>query len=78
MVPHDHCKARTNTHIFLAASALLMASPGPPFAAAVDLPKIVVILTDDQGYADTSLNPHHAPEVSTTQNISTGRRGRKR
>ncbi len=26
---------------------------------------IVVILTDDQGYADISLNPHHPKEVST-------------
>jgi arylsulfatase A-like enzyme len=28
-------------------------------------PNIVVILTDDQGFADISLNPHHSKEVST-------------
>ncbi|MFP6693408.1 MAG: sulfatase-like hydrolase/transferase, partial [Pirellulales bacterium] len=33
--------------------------------AAARQPNIVVILTDDQGYADISQNPHHAKEVST-------------
>lgn len=34
-------------------------------AVAQNLPNIVVILTDDQGYADISLNPHHSEEVAT-------------
>ena len=39
------------------------------------LPNIVVILTDDQGYADIGLNPHHAPEVVTPNVDSLAKQG---
>ena len=34
-------------------------------APAARPPNIVVIISDDQGYADLSFNPHHPREVST-------------
>lgn len=38
-------------------------------------PNIVVIITDDQGYADFSYNPHHSEEVSTPHMDSLAREG---
>jgi arylsulfatase A-like enzyme len=38
-------------------------------------PNIVVILSDDQGYADVSFNPHHPKEVSTPQIDALARSG---
>ena len=37
----------------------------PSIVLAEDKPNIVIILSDDQGYADVSYNPHSPPEVST-------------
>ncbi len=54
------------TSLFGAVSAL---------AAAPRLPNIVIILSDDQGYADISFNPHHPKEVSTPNLDALAREG---
>ena len=43
--------------------------------ACAAVPNIVVILTDDQGYADISLNPHHPREVATPHMDALAARG---
>ena len=50
--------------------------PAQTFALfAQDKPNIVVILTDDQGYADISFNPYHPDEVHTPHMDSLAREG---
>lgn len=47
-----------------------------PFGGAQDRrPNIVVILSDDQGYADVSYNPHHPKEVHTPHTDSLAKGG---
>jgi len=46
-------------YLFLALLTL------PSLLLAKEQPNIVIILTDDQGYADVSYNPHSPPEVRT-------------
>jgi len=56
--------------IRIAAAAFAVESPGAPAR-----PNIVVILSDDQGYADIGINPRHPPEVSTPHMDALAREG---
>jgi len=62
----------TSTRYLLVIFALC----APPLAARdAGVPNIVVILTDDQGYADLSFNPRHPPEVATPHMDALAREG---
>lgn len=56
----------------LATIAVLLAVTAAAKAAP---PNVVVILTDDQGYADLSFNPHHPVEVHTPHMDALAREG---
>ena len=59
----------------LSGVALLLLFSCLASSAAERKPNIVVILTDDQGYADISFNPHHPAEVSTPHMDALAREG---
>ena len=65
----------TNLKILIAALLLLGAVTVASVDAASNRPNIVVILTDDQGYADISFNPNHPQEVSTPHMDALAREG---
>jgi arylsulfatase A-like enzyme len=58
-----------------AAAAMALSPLAPSEDRPTTKPNIVVILTDDQGYADISLNPRHPKEVSTPHMDALAREG---
>jgi arylsulfatase A-like enzyme len=63
-----------SANIFVKTILSLLACIGMA-SAAPDRPNIVVILTDDQGYADISFNPDHPKEVETQHIDALAREG---
>jgi arylsulfatase A-like enzyme len=66
-----------NTLLALAGALLISSLTGPVagLAAATRPPNVVVILTDDQGFADIGFNPHHPKEVATPRLDALARAG---
>ena len=61
-MPLRLCRSAELFVLFVASTVFEL---GGDCAGGTPQPNIVVIVTDDQGYADISLNPHHPKEVST-------------
>lgn len=60
---------------WMLAISFMLSAPFAGNSLAANKPNIVVIITDDQGYADISFNPHHPPEVSTPHMDALAREG---
>ena len=56
-------------------AAFVVAGTSRAVPADLSKPNIVVILTDDQGYADISFNPRHPKEVATPHMDALAREG---
>ncbi len=62
---YHYMRSNALSAFFITPLMAVVAVQSVSYAAKVQTPNIVVILTDDQGYADISLNPQHPKEVST-------------
>ncbi|MDA8528365.1 sulfatase-like hydrolase/transferase [Opitutaceae bacterium] len=65
----------STTSLFRLIAMATVGSFAVAAAFAAEQPNIVVIITDDQGYADFSYNPHHGEEVSTPHMDALAREG---
>ena len=61
------CEFAKSSVIIIFLLSLIFAEAKPP--------NVVVILTDDQGYADISFNPDHPKEVATPHMDTLAREG---